>query len=792
MLGQALMSRGTTQDVNRAFEVFSTANLANLARELVDPITVGAIRALVRAERFASIPGYIARPEVADSPMMVAAINAYVSLKQGLIPQAGQFLDEAGAARRPTDTRLATDFVARTLLEAGRPSDALPLLQELFDAQSPTLDVGLLLNCAARLGKDKIILDTCQALHDRGIRDWEFQEFESRYLEEYDYQKAISRLREFIAANPAHRVAKLRLAIVAMRYGQNHQAQVSEATLPPPAELPMQYAVAAIRVLQWQGQSTLAVDYAYRMLRAHTSELEAHKAYLASLMLGSRPDIAATMDEVEIGSAVQYSEIGDAPAGWFVIEDTEKPSHEFEELPASSDIAEEMLGKKVGDSFVLSKSPVKDRIGKVTQILSKYTRRFQAVGDQMELKFGDQTVIRTMRVPPPERLTAADVQPMLDSIQARSEAVSKLREVYKSTPVTLHMYGDQLSHGAYEGLFDLAVSEDQFIRCAPPSLDQLASAMATLGTKSTVVLDLVTLATLRLLGITRQVLTSGGFRFVISAATYTELQELRARSRFATAHGTMYYKDGQHYMTQTTEEQSEKEKAAFEEWMQCIESNTTVVTVPELAALDPERRQVFEKIFGREGVEAALLALTPGNILWTDDLVFAEVAKSELGVERVWTQALVEHLAHRGLIDRALAEEAYAKMVGFNYQSTHFTGAVIVAALRVSNGSVDAFPMRQMIGVFGPLSASNLSASFRVLAEFVLRLALEPLLPETKCIAIKALLDTFPTDVSTKAQLTSFRNQCARLMTLNPLAQVDFLKCFDQWNREKLTLNPSS
>jgi hypothetical protein len=381
---------------------------------------------------------------------------------------------------------------------------------------------------------------------------------------------------------------------------------------------------------------------------------------------------------------------------------------------------------------------------------------------------------------------------MLDSIKAHSEAVSKLRDLYKSTPVTLHIYGDQLGYSAYEGLFDLAVSEDHFVRCAPPAPDLLASAMAALGTKITVVLDLVALATLRLLGITRQILTSGGFRFVLSAATYTALQELRAKSRFATAHGTMYYQDGQHYMTETTEEQSEKEKAAFEEWMQCVENNTTVVTVPEVAALDPERRKVFEEILGREGVEAILAALTPGSVLWTDDFALAEVAKSELGVERVWTQALVEHLANRGLIDRSLAEEAYAKLVGFDYQSTHFTGAVIVAALRVSRGSIDAFPMRQMIRVFVPLSANNRNAAFRVLAEFILRLSLEPLLPETKCIATKALLDTFPADVSTKAQLASFRNQCARLMTLNPTAAADFLNCFDQWSREKLTLNLSS
>ena len=70
-----------------------------------------------------------------------------------------------------------------------------------------------------------------------------------------------------------------------------------------------------------------------------------------------------------------------------------------------------------------------------------------------------------------------------------------------------------------------------------------------------------------------------------------------------------------------------------------------------------------------------ICGVAPGRILWTDDFVFAEVARSELGVERVWTQALVEHLAIRGLIDRAMAEEAHAKLMGFNYQLTQFRGA---------------------------------------------------------------------------------------------------------------------
>jgi hypothetical protein len=392
-----------------------------------------------------------------------------------------------------------------------------------------------------------------------------------------------------------------------------------------------------------------------------------------------------------------------------------------------------------------------------------------------------------MYVHPQDKLAAADLQPILDSVKARSEAVSKLRQIYKSTLMTVHLYAAPLGHTAYDGLINLAASEDDFIRCAPPQKEVLADALTALGSKSTVVLDMTALATLRLLGITRQVLTCTAFRFVISPASFAQLQQLRVESRLGRACGTMYYKEGQHYFAETTEEQATREREAFEEYMQCIEKNAKVVSVPQLAALAPERRELLTRIFGQYGLESALLALLPGHIWWTDDFGAAEYAKLELGVERVWTQAVLEDMANVGLIDRGLVDEAFAKLVGFDYQCTHFTSAVMIAGLRVSNGSVDAFPMRQIIRAFKPTPATNLGVALALLGDFVSRLSLEPLLPETRCIAIKALLDTFPSDAVTNAQLKLFRSACAHVMTINPLAQADFIRCFDQWNNERLS-----
>jgi hypothetical protein len=215
----------------------------------------------------------------------------------------------------------------------------------------------------------------------------------------------------------------------------------------------------------------------------------------------------------------------------------------------------------------------------------------------------------------------------------------------------------------------------------------------------------------------------------------------------------MYYEKGQHYLVETTEAQSDKQKAAFEDYMRCVESNVTVVPVPRRAELTPERRESLEIGLGPYGLESALLAQSPGYIWWTDDFAAGELAKSELGVERTWTQGIVEHIANLGLIDRRVADEALAKLVGFNYQSTYFTGAVMVAALRVSNGSLDAFPMLQIVRAFEPIPSSNRNLAYRMLAEFILRMTLEPMLPETRCIAMKALLNTFPNDAKTNVHV---------------------------------------
>jgi hypothetical protein len=84
----------------------------------------------------------------------------------------------------------------------------------------------------------------------------------------------------------------------------------------------------------------------------------------------------------------------------------------------------------------------------------------------------------------------------------------------------------------------------------------------------------------------------------------------------------------------------------------------------------------------------------------------------------------------------------------------------------------------------------NRVAALRLFAEFILKVSIDPILPGTRYAITMVLLNTFPNDAATNIQLVSFANQCARLMMLDPLAASDFLRCFEQWRRQRRTPNP--
>jgi len=173
------------------------------------------------------------------------------------------------------------------------------------------------------------------------------------------------------------------------------------------------------------------------------------------------------------------------------------------------------------------------------------------------------------------------------------------------------------------------------------------------------------------------------------------------------------------------------------------------------------------------------LASDPDHILWTDDLVQAQVAAQEFGARRVWTQLLLGTFADAGLITLEEYSDASARLVGMEFIATSFDASSLLAGFRLTDWSPYHHPAAQFIKIFSDREA-NPQALFAIFVAFVQKLYREPIPPSDRCAVTRSLLNAMERSPDRVALLMSLRKYSARVFGINALGQTQFENCYDQ------------
>lgn len=186
-----------------------------------------------------------------------------------------------------------------------------------------------------------------------------------------------------------------------------------------------------------------------------------------------------------------------------------------------------------------------------------------------------------------------------------------------------------------------------------------------LQTCSTVVLDISAIATIRMIGSEDLLFVAKRFHFQMSEGTFNELQETLIDDLFSgSTSGTIAYHEGVSSFIEETAEQKAALWLKDQEFLDRLKLVVEIVPVMELSALEPVKREPLEKVCGSYGAETALLAFRPNTVLWTDDLIQAELAKAEFGVKRAWTEVIAEQTMLVGQITDAERQRIVASLSG--------------------------------------------------------------------------------------------------------------------------------
>ncbi len=221
-----------------------------------------------------------------------------------------------------------------------------------------------------------------------------------------------------------------------------------------------------------------------------------------------------------------------------------------------------------------------------------------------------------------------------------------------------------------------------------------------------------------------------------------------------------------------------------------IEEKCRVVSGMDLAAIDPEKRKLMLRIFGRDGAESIVLAGKPGHVLWTDDAVVSGFAGQEFGVERVWTQVMLQWMAQAGSLEEEAFYTCSAQLFGWGYQFTSVSSNSLVRAGAMAEWDVNRWPLSKCVELFRYENV-DLSALINIAARFLREMYGACAISGLRQAVIVKLLNTLSKRSGGFSALCTIRRLLEPLFGLNVVGAAEVALIFDAWFKSQERPGPS-
>ena len=782
LYSRALADRAREGDLRRAVDICVQVEVATIHISVRLAYCTWVVQCIAKTGDWSAAQDFLDKATPCLDSATSQALAGFIQQGRGDVTTANACATAARESMTVATDVSTKEFIARLFMQLGRPADALPLYQELFDKQISSFDPGQFIDCAAKLHLDHKVMEICNELHERATPNWQLLEFEVQYLERYDSQKAIGRLQEFLKAYPDHKLARLRLSIIGYLQGRPELIRASMRDLPSVEEVPVEYLRPTLGIMRQGDDHDLVIDYAYRFLRSHFDEQRAHEAYIQAVLTATDRPYPPTLEVVAENSAVLCQETPGGELRWFVLEDTEQPARAFEEISLHDPIATELIGKRVGETFVLARASMANREAQVKQIMPKYVRRFQDCMNELQVRFGRSRMLQSVRFGPDEGTVQPGLVSIMKAVQDRAHLLTVLQSLYAEQPMPLHVYGSRFDGNAYVALQNIAQTEGMVLKCFDGNSADTEAALSTLRERPSVLVDLSAIATIRLLGL-EWLFGTKLYRFVTTESTWQELQNtFRETEVGGQEKGSFSYEDGRYVLQEEDPEAAALRKREDQAFIDSFKANVERVPAAELAAVEPKTRELLVGVLGQYGAETVVLAGKPNMIMWCDDLAQSQLGATTFGARRASTQTVLLSLAEVGILPADEYSRAVAKLIGMGFTSVFFDARCVLESAKLAEYRRGRFPLKQMLDVFQKVTAPDLVRQF---LGFYLLLQQEPVLPQQEALVVESFLDSLWRNPSTHGMVLALRSVSARLFGLNVIAQRKFELVFDSWFRSQ-------
>lgn len=434
-----------------------------------------------------------------------------------------------------------------------------------------------------------------------------------------------------------------------------------------------------------RNQPLRALEIIYDARRRYPNEPDAHSAYI-SIFLGlensSKISKVVDVKVVQDNSALIYE------GGHFLIEASYEPEISNNEITLQDAEKRGFIGKKKGDSIVLSENYLTKNEVKLTEVQSKYVYALQDSMKNFERRFSERSDLMSFKIG-----TDNNFDPLLKQLDQSAEQAESTEQMYKEGKLTIDLFAKIVGKNVIEVFYALMATPDLGVRVANGTVEESQQAQELLDDTDNpvIVADITALITLNMLGLKPTEIGLG--KFVIAQRTkdlifalITQHESIGKKKSM-----TLYKRNGQYIRQEITAKEQRQQLSHLKQLAKWVDVNTQVealtqdqIDTIETNSTAPEK---LDNLINEAQLDTIKLAIGESRIFYSDDTGLRGLSATTFGTRGVWTQALLAHLYNSEQMSLEEYERTTVELISHNYHHVAISPQILMNAAKTAKWS---------------------------------------------------------------------------------------------------------
>ena len=716
----------------------------NLSSELKDEANRWLIRLYIAAKRFEEAERILTTLQESAPTSILNFINAaHISNGSGKHEEAISFLKEAYEIAKNCEASIEIAELADELFDHQQFIEAATLYEKLADtSQNSQLTLGALASYynAGEIGK---ALKICQQLQKEYGPLENISEREVMIYEEIgDMNQAEEVCKAYLNKFPDDIDMRIRLGMVYYRSGKEKKINHLLDNFSDFKNLSLPACVQLAHLHHVRSEPEKALHTMYEARRTHFDNRDAHLQYIKLFYQVDKqiPEVLNPV-QVQLDTAVEIDSSDQSVC--YIIVDRDDVDITRGERGIKESLAQQLLGKIENDEVNLGKTPLGQKVGKITAIKSKYVYALQESFQEFEKFFPDDEGLWSVKLDESsdnltnngtKKTDSTNIQPILELTNKQHEASLEIERVYKEHLPPIGVFMNWTGRNVLD-VWNLLINKpDLGIRCCDGSAEKSQTLDLFAAPRPKLVVDIISLITLHSLEAADTVVEIFG-KLAVAQSTIDELLQIIHKEEMLSHRESMSIeKQGNRYVRHMINPDDVKRSIErLKKLIKWIRENCDVLPCTPALQMNRLRKQKLDEAVHSIFVDTLLIAAQPGHLLLSDDERLRDYAKtafnSDAGtnfqIEGVWTQIVLEHCLNLNLLDKAQYDKMIIQLVCSNYYHTEFDTDVLMEALKQANWNL-AEPYNSLVQALREQRMS-LQDALNVSVDFLFKIWEEPI-----------------------------------------------------------------